>query len=101
MHRIEAATIESITEQMGLASEDELKERVKTMLEQKAEQNTNADLYQQLTDALVEKVELELPKGITDQQAARVLQRQGMEMMYRGVPEEEVRAKIAEMRSES
>ena len=101
VHRIEAATIESITEQMGLASEDELKERVKTMLEQKAEQNTNADLYQQLTDALVEKVELELPKGITDQQAARVLQRQGMEMMYRGVPEEEVRAKIAEMRSES
>jgi trigger factor len=101
VHRIEAASVESITEQMGLASEDELKERVKTMLEQRAEQNTQADLYQQLTDALVEKVELELPKGITDQQASRVLQRQGMEMMYRGVPEEEVRAKLAEMRSES
>lgn len=101
VHRIEPATVESITEQMGLEGEDELKERVKTMLEQKAEQNTQADLYQQLNDALVEKVELELPKGITDQQAARVLQRQGMEMMYRGVPEEEVRAKLAEMRSES
>lgn len=101
VHRIEPATVESITEQMGLGGEDELKERVKTMLEQKAEQNSQADLYQQLTDALVEKVELELPKGITDQQASRVLQRQGMEMMYRGVPEEEVKAKIAEMRSES
>ncbi|MGB1124674.1 MAG: trigger factor, partial [Phycisphaeraceae bacterium] len=86
VHRIEPASIEQITEQMGLGSEDELKERVKTMLEQRAEQNSQADLYQQLTDALVEKVELELPKGITDQQAARVLQRQGMEMMYRGVP---------------
>ena len=101
VHRIEPASIEQITEQMGLGSEDELKERVKTMLEQRAEQNSQADLYQQLTDALVEKVELELPKGITDQQAARVLQRQGMEMMYRGVPEEEVKAKLAEMRSES
>lgn len=101
VHRIEAASIETITEQMGLASEDELKERVKTMLEQRAEQNTQADLYQQLTDALVEKVDLELPKGITDQQASRVLQRQGMEMMYRGVPEEEVKAKLAEMRGES
>lgn len=101
VHRIEAASVESITEQMGLQSEDELKERVKTMLEQRAEQNTQADLYEQLTNALVEKIDLELPKGITDQQASRVLQRQGMEMMYRGVPEEEVRAKIAEMRSES
>jgi trigger factor len=101
VHRIEPATIEQITEQMGLGSEDELKERVRTMLEQKAEQNTQADLYQQLTDALVDKVDLELPKGITDQQASRVLQRQGMEMMYRGVPEEEVKAKLAEMRSES
>ncbi|MEM9345053.1 MAG: trigger factor [Planctomycetota bacterium] len=101
VHRIEPATVESITEQMGLGSEDELKERVKTMLEQRAEQNTQADLYQQLTDALVEKVELELPKGITDQQAARVLNRQGMEMLYRGMPEEEVKAKLAEMRGES
>jgi len=101
VHRIEPATIEQITEQMGLSGEDELKQRVRTMLEQKAEQNTQADLYQQLTDALVEKIDLELPKGITDQQASRVLQRQGMEMMYRGVPEEEVRAKLADMRSES
>lgn len=99
IHRIEPATVESITEQMGLSSEDELKERVKTMLEQRAEQNTQADLYQQLTDALVEKIELELPEGITGQQSARVLQRQGMEMLYRGVPEEEVKAKLAEMRS--
>lgn len=100
IHRIEPATAEEITQQMGLASEDELKERVKTMLEQRAEQNTQADLYQQLTDALLERVELELPKGITDQQAARVLNRHGMEMLYRGVPEEEVKAKLAEMRSE-
>ena len=101
VHRIEPATIKEVVEQSGLGSEDELKERVKTMLEQRAEQNTQADLYQQLTDALVEKVELDLPKGITDQQAARVLNRQGMEMLYRGMPEEEVKTKLAEMRSES
>lgn len=101
VHRIEAATVQELVEQSGLGSEDELKERIKTMLEQRAEQNTQADLYQQLTDALVEKVELELPAGITGQQTSRVLQRQGMEMMYRGVPEEEVKAKLAEMRSES
>lgn len=101
VHRIEAATVEQLTEQMGLGGEDELKEQIKTMLEQRAEQNQKADMYQQVTDQLVEQVELELPKGITGQQSARVLQRQGMEMMYRGMPEEEVRAKLAEMRSDT
>ena len=101
VHRVEPASIEDITAQMGLSSEDELKERVRTMLEQRNEQNSNADLYQQVTDQLVEKVELELPTGITSQQSSRVLQRQGMEMMYRGVPEEEVRAQLAEMRGAS
>ncbi len=101
VHRIEPASVEDITAQMGLGSEDELKERVRTMLEQRNEQNSKADLYQQVTDQLVEKVELELPTGITGQQSARVLQRQGMEMLYRGVPEEEVRAQLAEMRGAS
>ena len=101
VHRIEPATVEQLVEQSGLGGEDELKERVKTMLEQRNEQNQKADMYEQVTEQLVEKVELELPKGITSQQSARVLQRQGMEMLYRGTPEEEVKAKLAEMRSET
>ncbi|MFN3168809.1 MAG: trigger factor [Phycisphaeraceae bacterium] len=101
VHRIEPASVEQIAEQMGLKTEEEVKERVKTMLEQRNEQNAMADLYQQVTDQLVDKVELELPKGITGQQSARVLQRQGMEMLYRGVPEEQVRAHLAEMRGAS
>jgi trigger factor len=101
VHRIEPATVEQIAEQMGLATEEEVKERVKTMLEQRSEQNAMADLYQQVTDQLVEKVELELPEGITSQQSSRVLQRQGMEMLYRGMPEDQVRAQLAEMRGAS
>lgn len=101
VHRIEPATVDQLIEQTGLGGEDELKERIKTMLEQRNEQNQMADMYQQVTDQLVDQVELELPAGITSQQSARVLQRQGMEMMYRGVPEEEVKAKLAEMRGET
>jgi len=101
IHRIVPAKVEDLIAQMGLASADELKERVKTVLEQRSEQNTKADMYQQVTDALVDQVELDLPKGVTGRQAARVLQRQGMEMLYRGVAEEEVRAKLAEMRGAS
>ena len=101
VHRIEPASVETITQQMGLGSEEELKERVRTVIEQRNEQNAKADLYQQVCDQLVEKVALELPKGITSQQSSRVLQRQGMEMLYRGMPEEQVRAQLAEMRGAS
>ncbi|MEM1353535.1 MAG: trigger factor [Planctomycetota bacterium] len=101
IHRIEPASIETVAERMGLQSEDELNDRVKTMLEQRAEQNQQADLYQQVCDQLVEQVELELPEGITGRQTERVLRRQAMDLVYRGTPESEVEEKMAEMRGES
>ncbi|MFI4861581.1 MAG: trigger factor [Phycisphaerales bacterium JB063] len=101
IHRIEPAAIEDIIERMGLGSEDELTERVKTSLEQRAEQNQKADLYQQACDQLVEQVALELPKGISSRQTERVLQRQTMDMMYRGTPANEIDEKLAELRTES
>lgn len=101
IHRIEPAPLEDLIERMGLGSEEELQERVKTMLEQRAEQNQKADMYQQACDQLVEKVALDLPAGISSRQTERVLQRQMMDMMYRGTPEEEVQQKLAELRAES
>ena len=101
VHRIEPASIQVIAGQMGLASEEEVKERVRTVLEQRNEQNAKADLYQQVCDQLLEKVTLELPKGITGQQSARVLQRQAMEMHYRGASDEQIRAAVAELRGAS
>ncbi|MEM9414797.1 MAG: trigger factor [Planctomycetota bacterium] len=101
IHRIEPATIEDLVERMGLGSEEELTERVKTSLEQRAEQNQKADLYQQACDQLVEQVALDLPAGISSRQTERVLQRQQMDMMYRGTPASEIEEKIAELRTES
>ena len=101
IHRIEPASMEDVVERMGLGSEEELTERVKTSLEQRAEQNQKADLYQQACDQLVEKVALELPSGISSRQTERVLQRQTMDMMYRGTPATEIDEKVAELRTES
>lgn len=101
IHRIEPAPLEDLIERMGLGSEDELKERVKTMLEQRAEQNQKADMYQQACDQLVEKVDLDLPAGISSRQTERVLRRQMMDMMYRGTPQDEIDEKLAELRTES
>jgi len=101
IHRIELASVETIIEHMGLSNAEELDERIRAMMTQRAEQNQNADLYQQVCDQLVDGVELELPAGITSRQTERVLRRQMMDMMYRGTPESEIEGKVAETRGES
>lgn len=101
IHRIEPASVATVAERMGLQGEEELKERVRTMLQQRAEQNQQADVYQQVCDQLVEKVDLELPAGITGRQTERVLRRQAMDLAYRGTPEDQIEEKMAELRGES
>ncbi|MEZ6193044.1 MAG: trigger factor [Phycisphaerales bacterium] len=101
IERIDPAPIEDLPGLMGVESVDDLKARIKQMLEQRHEQNQRADMHKQVAEYLTENVELELPKGVTGRQTARVLQRQQMELAYRGVPEDEIAQKIAEMREGS
>ncbi len=101
IQRIEPAEVDSLPAMVGVESVDDMKARIKEMLEQRQEQNQRADMHKQVADYLVENVELELPEGVTGRQTARVLQREQMELAYRGVPEEEIAQQIAESREES
>lgn len=101
IERVDPAPVEDLPGLLGVESVDDLKSRIRQMLEQRHEQNQRADMHKQVAEYLIENVELELPKGVTGRQTARVLQRQQMELAYRGVPEDEIAQKIAEMREES
>jgi trigger factor len=101
IERIELAPIDDLPSMLGVESVDDLKTKIREMLGQRHEQTQRSDMHKQVADYLTEKVELELPKGVTGRQIARVLQRQQMEMAYRGIPEEEIAQKVAEMREES
>lgn len=101
IQRVEPCPMEDLQARLGVESEDELKERVRTMIEQRSEQQQKSDMYQQVTDYLLEKVELELPEKLTNTQTQRVLQRHAMELMYQGKTEQEVQAAVADMREGS
>jgi len=101
IERVEPAGIEDLVQQMGVESEDDLKTRIGEMIKDRNESNQLADMYKQVSDYLRENVDLELPKGVTGRQTARVLQRQQMELAYRGVPEDEIAQQIAEAREGS
>ena len=100
VHRLEPAEIDALLPQLGVADEGELKERIRTMLENRNEQAQAADMHRQVTEQLVEKTELELPEGLKGRQIDRTLQRQRMELMYAGKSEEEIESELAEARSQ-
>ncbi|MEO0513858.1 MAG: trigger factor [Planctomycetota bacterium] len=100
VHRLAPASIEDLLPQFGMQTEDELKERVKTMLDQRNEQTQQADMHKQVTEQIVDAVELELPEGLKGRQIERALQRQQMELLYSGKQPEEIEAELAEARTQ-
>lgn len=100
VHRLAPASIEDLLPQFGMQSEDELNERLKTMLEQRNEQTQQADMHKQVTEQIVDAVELDLPEGLKSRQIERALQRQQMELLYSGKQPEEIEAELAEARTQ-
>ena len=101
IERFTPAATETLPERLGVASLDELKQRIRLMIEERAKAEQQDALRRQVCDYLMEKVKMDLPAGLSGRQAARLLQRQAMEMAYRGVPEEKIEEQIAELRTVS
>lgn len=99
--RIIPATIESVLERSQIESEDALREFVKNQLDQRAESEQRTLMRRQISRHLAEKAELELPERLTENQAARNLERARLDLMYRGLDSAEVERQVAEMRSDS
>ncbi|MCA9298604.1 MAG: trigger factor, partial [Phycisphaerales bacterium] len=99
--RIIPATIEDIVSQYGMESEDDLRSRITERLEQASKARQQAAMRKQVADHLIEHTEIELPERVTASQAARILHRRRMELMYRGVDEAQIEQHIAELRAAS
>lgn len=101
IERIEAAKEEELPAQLGFETVDAMKEKIREFLTERNERRQQSELHEQVTDQLVEKVDLELPEGLTSRQIERSLQRQAMQLAYTGTDENEIEQKLAEARSDS
>lgn len=99
--RIIPAELSKLVQAFGMESEDQLKEAVKTRLNQRGLVNQQAVMRQQIAKHLLDNVEMELPERMTAAQAGRNLERRRMELMYRGVDQMEIEKQIAELRAAS
>ena len=99
--RVHPATKDQLIEQFGLGNEENLREQIRLALDQRLEQEQANAMREQLYDKLDELVELELPEKLSASQAQRAIDRQRIEMLYRGVSPEEVEDRLAEIRADS
>jgi trigger factor len=101
VQRVEPASVETVAEQAGVESTDELRDRIKEMLQQRKEREQQQDAHRQVTDQLCEMVDFDLPEGLTSQQTEQLLERKRMQFLYSGTDPEQLEQKLAEARSES
>jgi len=101
-HRLEPAPIETVLAQYGMESEDVLKEQIKLALEQRRDEEQRSAMRDQVYAQLLESVDFDLPEKLSERQVARTLERQRLEMMYRGgLSADEIESRLAEMRAET
>ncbi len=100
MH-IEPATVEAVVEQYGLASEEILNEQIKMALDQRVVEEQSSAMREQVTEWLSDHIDFELPEKITAAQAQRSLENYRLELLYRGLNEDQIEHHVAEARSAS
>jgi len=99
--RIIAAPKENLISAFGVGDEAQLKELVKTRMQQRVQVQQQGAMHQQIAKHLIDGVKIELPKRMTTQQAARTLERRRLELMYRGVEAHKIEEHMAELRKAS
>ncbi len=102
VERVKPIGVEDLVERWGAESPDQLRQKLREMLEDRAQREQKADMHKQVNDYLMQQVQLELPEGMTSRQTERLLHRRKLDLVYRNsASEQEVEAMVAQMREES
>jgi trigger factor len=99
--RIIPAKLDQVVAAFGMGSEDMLREAIRNRLTQRVVVQQQVAMRQQLAKHLVDNTKIELPEKMTASQAARTLERQRMEMMYRGMEPQQIEERVSELRAAS
>lgn len=99
--RVEPAEVAAVLEEYGIETEELLKEQIKLAIEQRRDLEVADALRTQVYDYLAEATDLPLPEKLSQAQAARSLENARLNLLQRGVSEDEVETRLAELRSAS
>lgn len=99
--RIIPAKIDQVVQGLGMGSEDMLKEAVRGRLSQRVIIHQHVAMRNQLAKHLIDHTKMSLPEKMTATQAARTLERQRLDLMYRGFEPQQIEERVSELRAAS
>ncbi len=99
--RITPATPEELAERFGLGTVENLREQLKLGLERRRDMEQRAAMREQVFEHLAGAVDFALPEKLSENQVARHMETQRLEMLYRGMEPERVEQRLAEIRATS
>ncbi len=92
---------EETAQSMGFDSLEEMREFVRGQLSQRVESESQQAMRRQIEDYLVANVEMEIPEGVANRHATRILQRRYIEMLRSGMPRERVDEQMTELQAQA
>jgi len=84
---------------MGYESLAELREGMKARMGIQVQAEIHRAMRQQVDEYLVTNTDFELPEGVAKRHAARLLQRRYVELLQRGMPQEQVEEQMTQMQA--
>jgi len=95
------AEVATVCANHGFEGEEQLRERIMLSLNQRVMLEQQAAMRAQVAEQLLDTIDFDMPERMTAGQAAQNLNRLRLEMMHRGVDDNEIEEKIAESRDAS
>ncbi len=90
---------EAFLSSVGMESEKELREAMKSGLEAEVDRVVARKMHDQIGDYLIDNTKIEIPAGLSQRQTERSVSRRMMEMLQSGMPASEVTKAVDEMRA--
>jgi len=84
--------------ELGFSNDQELRDALRQQMEEKIRYDVQEAMRDQVNRYLLDNVQIDLPKKLSDRQADRVVNRRAIDLMMRGVPREQVEASVERLR---
>lgn len=84
---------------LGFQNEDELRQALREQMEERIDFDVKAAMRRQVTEQLSAQINIDLPTKLSQRQTDRVVNRRAVDLMMRGMSQEQVSANIDRLRA--
>lgn len=95
IRELELAEIDdAFLQQLGFEKQEELLAALREEMESRVKNDVQNAMRDQVAKALLEQTTIELPAKLSQRQEGRIVQRRAVDLLQRGIPEDQIRANI-------